>query len=194
MTVIDRPAAATRAMTTAELLAIPDDGRERWLIDGALREGPMTRRNYRHSSSTARVAYRLERWLEEHPDFGGRVVVGEAGVQLSESPDSTVGVDVAYLDRALADATPADAYLIRGAPTLVAEILSPSDQQQDILEKVAVYLRAGVKLVWVMEPVHKTITVYRPNAEPRLYAASQTIADEPSLPGFECRVVDLFGV
>jgi hypothetical protein len=34
------PAVAT-TMTVEEFLALPDDGAERWLIDGALREKPM---------------------------------------------------------------------------------------------------------------------------------------------------------
>ena len=43
-------------MTTEELLAIPEDGTDRWLIAGELRERPMTRRNRFHSRVTFRVA------------------------------------------------------------------------------------------------------------------------------------------
>ena len=43
-------------MTTEELLALPEDDVERWLIDGELRERPMTVRNRFHSRVMVRVA------------------------------------------------------------------------------------------------------------------------------------------
>ena len=46
-----------RLMTTDELLALPDDGVERWLIRGQLREAGLTRRNYRHSAYTSEFVY-----------------------------------------------------------------------------------------------------------------------------------------
>ena len=41
-------ATATLSITTAELLAMPEDGMDRWLIRGELREKPMTKRNRYH--------------------------------------------------------------------------------------------------------------------------------------------------
>jgi hypothetical protein len=49
-------------MTTEELLALPADGVERWLIKGALREKPMTVRNRLHSKVMAAVTFELENW------------------------------------------------------------------------------------------------------------------------------------
>jgi hypothetical protein len=46
-------ATASSLMTTEELLAIPEDGTDRWLIAGELRERPMTRRNRFHSRTIA---------------------------------------------------------------------------------------------------------------------------------------------
>src|SRR5262245_36447364 len=89
-----------RSMTTAELLASPDAGVERWLIRGQLRESredPMTRRNRFHSRVMARIAHLLEGWLEQRPVPRGQVLCGEAGVCLHHDPDTTVGVDVVYV-------------------------------------------------------------------------------------------------
>jgi Uma2 family endonuclease len=41
---------------------------------------------------------------------------------------------------------------VRGAPDLVAEILSPEDCEQDRNEKREVYARAGVKEMWLIDP------------------------------------------
>ncbi len=46
-------------MTTEQMLALPEDGVERELIRGQLREKPMTRRSRRHSRTEAAVAYLL---------------------------------------------------------------------------------------------------------------------------------------
>ena len=42
-------------MTTEEMLALPDNGMERWLIDGELRERPMTVRNRFHRAAVSAV-------------------------------------------------------------------------------------------------------------------------------------------
>lgn len=181
-------------MTTEELLAMPDDGIERWLIRGQLREAGVTRRNYRHGAYTMEFGYVLLQWVKSNPHVGGRVVGGEAGFRLTADPDSTCGIDVAYLSKELADVTPEGASLIPGPPVLAVEILSPSDDQERIQEKIDEYLHAGVKHVWIVEPVHKTITVYRPDAQPALFNLTDEIAAEPHLPGFRTKVAALFGM
>src|SRR5438067_992819 len=70
-------AEATRLMTTEELLALPDDGVERWLIRGQLREKPRTVRNRWHSRTLICVAYVLENWLRQQPEPRGSVLGGE---------------------------------------------------------------------------------------------------------------------
>jgi Uma2 family endonuclease len=179
-------------MTTEQLLALPDDGRERWLIRGELREGGMTRRNRGHSRVEGKIAHLLHKWMESRPEPRGEVLVGEAGVRLRRNPDTMVGVDVAYLSPQTAEANPHDDRLIDGVPVLVVEILSPSDKEEDVDEKVRSYLEAGVGLVWVVKVTFRTITVYRGDAEPVLFNATQTISGEPHLPGFAVAVKDVF--
>jgi len=185
-------ATESRLMTTEELLAFPDDGVERELIRGELRERPMTKRNYPHSKATATIAHVLLKWLDQQPDPRGRVVGGEAGFRIRKNPDTTVGIDVAYISPQLAQATAANASIIDGPPVLAVEILSPSDKQENILEKVHDYLESGVPLVWIVEPDFRTVTVYRPDAPPALFNASQELTAEPHLPGFRTAVAALF--
>src|SRR5689334_12335938 len=91
-------ATAEKLMTAEEFLALPDDGVERWLIRGQLWEaGQVTKRNRYHSRVMTCVAYALEHWLRTRPEPRGQVVVGEAGFLLRKNPDSTVGIDVAYV-------------------------------------------------------------------------------------------------
>ena len=180
-------------VTTEQLKAFPqDDGIDRELINGQLRERPMTRRNRRHSRTQSKFARHLENWRDAQANAGGEVLSGEAGFRLRRNPDTTVGIDVAYISAETAAANEDGVGLIDGVPVLVIEILSPSDSQEDVLEKVQTYLDCGVPLVWVAEPVFRTVTVYRPGAEPELFNAPQFLDGGAHLPGLRMKVADCF--
>jgi Uma2 family endonuclease len=185
-------ATVSTPMTTAELLALPDDGMERWLIAGELREKPMTKRNRFHSRVMVRVSQVLANWLDQQPEPRGAVLCGEAGVRLRHNPDTTVGVDVVYVSAEVYVRQTDETTLIDGVPVLAVEILSPNDTVDEINEKIDGYLTAGVPLVWVIDPHRRTVTVYRPGAEPELVNVRQELAAEPHLPGFRVPVARLF--
>jgi Uma2 family endonuclease len=75
---------------------------------------------------------------------------------------------------------------------LAVEILSPSDTQEDITDKIGDYLAAGVPLVWVIETVFRTASVYRPDADPEMFNVRQELSAEPHLPGLRVAVSEIF--
>ena len=182
-----------KLMTTEEMLALPDDGMDRELIEGRLREKPMTMRNRRHSRLEIRIGKILDNWLDTQPASLAEVVGGEAGFRLRRNPDTSVGIDVAYVSHEIVANTPETSPFFEGPPVLAVEILSPSDAQEDIDEKVDLYLATGVKIIWVVNPRFRTINVYRPDAEPELFNELQEITAEPHLPGFRVAVAEIFG-
>jgi Uma2 family endonuclease len=179
-------------MTTEDMLALPENGMERWLIAGELRERPMTVRNRFHSRAMIRVGKFLDNWLDEQPQPRGQVLGGEAGVRLSHDPETTVGIDVVYVSAEVIVQQTGDTTLIDGVPTLAVEILSPNDTIEEIHEKMMVYRQAGVPLVWVLDPYDQTVRVYRADAEPALFNIRQELSGEPHLPGFRVPVARLF--
>ena len=183
---------AMPALTTEELLALPRNGVERWLIRGLLREQPMTVRNRWHSRIMARVAQVLNNWLDQQPEPRGSVLSGEAGCRLRRTPDSTVGIDVVYIGPELAASASEATTLIDGVPVLVVEILSPNDVEEQINEKIDEYLSAGVALVWVIDPHDRTVLIYRPGQEPELVNVRQELSGGPHLAGFGVAVAQLF--
>jgi Uma2 family endonuclease len=185
-------AEATTLMTTEQLLALPDDGVERWLIRGQLREKPMTYRNRWHSRAMIRVGYFLEAWREQQPEPRGSVLGDEAGVRLVRDPDTTAGIDVIYISAEVAARNPDDTTIIDGVPVLAVEILSPNNTVEEIDEKIGQYLEAGVPLVWIIDTRDRTVTIYRPGQEPEFVNARQELSGDPELPGFRVRVADLF--
>lgn len=70
-----------------------------------------------------------------------------------------------------------------GVPVLAVEILSPSDKQETITKKIGEYLDVGVALVWIIEPVFRTVTIYRPDAKPVLVNEEQRLSVGPTFPG-----------
>jgi Uma2 family endonuclease len=179
-------------MTAEQLLALPNDKMERWLIRGELREQPMTVRNFVHSGIMACVTYALEAWRRQQAEPRGKVLCGEAGCRLQRDPETVVGIDVVYVSAEVAARRPDDTSLIDGVPVLVVEILSPNDTLENTEEKIDSYLEAGVPLVWIINPYRRTVTVHQPGEKPVLFNSSQELSGEPHLPGFRVPVADLF--
>jgi Uma2 family endonuclease len=190
----------TPKLTAENLLTMPDDGVERWLIRGELREkypeeagATLTVRNRYHCEAASFIATTLCNWLRTRPKPRGSVFTGEAGVRLRGADGTALGVDVVYAPAdVVAVQDDDDTTMLSGVPTLCVEILSPNDTFEQIDEKITEYLSAGVPLVWVADPYRRTVTVHRPDAEPALFNRTQAMPEHPAMPGFAPAVIDLF--
>ncbi len=182
----------TRTLTMRDLLALPDDSKKRWIIDGELREEDMTRRNRFHSIAMANIAGELYTWRNTRPEPRGNVVCGEAAVQLGDDPSTGFGVDVAYVPPEVMILQTDEHTILQGLPNLIVEILSPSTLIEDLDEKVDLYLKAGVPLVWIVDPHDRTVTVYRPGQLPSFANANQDLSGGDVLPEFSVRVSRFF--
>lgn len=182
-------------MTEEEFLALPDDGVRRWFIDGEvwIMDGGMTTRSWKHSEIMITVGFYLLQWLKTQPLPRGKIVGGEAGFRIQANPKQVVGIDVAYIDPELAASLTESQKIIPGVPTLAVEILSTSDSPERVNEKIEVYREAGVKLLWIIDPHLRTITVLEQGKAPIMFNHEQTITAEPYLPGFAASVEKIFG-
>jgi len=180
-----------KLITLKEFLALPDD-MDRELIRGEVRERPMTKRNRFHASSEATLARLIGNWVAEQPAPPGKVYSGEVGCILQRDPDSTVGIDVAYFSAQTVARQSNATTMIDGVPVLAVEVLSPSDKLEEIAEKISLYLQSDVKLVWIVDPHFKTLTIHRKGAEPELVNINQQLRAEPYLPGLVIQFSDIF--
>jgi Uma2 family endonuclease len=189
-------ASLSQLMTTEEFLALPDDGVERWLIEGQVREWgrgkSVTVRNWIHRSVMIALGGCLKAWRDRQTPPRGQVIGGEAGVRLSRNPDVTVGVDVGYVSAEVMARQTGKSALIEGVPSLAVEILSPSDTQEEVDTKLTTYLSAGVPLVWIINPLRRTATVYRPDTLPQFVNEQDDLDGGAVLPGFRVRFGELF--
>jgi Uma2 family endonuclease len=176
-------------MTADEFLRLPDDGKRYELIAGELHEMPPAGGEHGYVGNRAQIELGI--YLRQHPEIGGSFFLAETGYRLSRNPDTVRAPDISYVnEERLPQAR------VRGfpelAPDFVVEVVSPNDTATEIQQKVDEWLAAGVLLVWVLYPSTRSAMVYRAERAVELLHADDTITAEPVLPGFSCRVGDLF--
>ena len=81
---------------------------------------------------------------------------------------------------------------LRLAPDLVVEVASPSDTASELQSKVCTWLDAGCRLVWVVYPATRSVTVYRSRADVRVLGADDVLDGGPVLDGLSAEVRELF--
>jgi Uma2 family endonuclease len=185
--VLDKP------KTSDDLFALPPSKKvDRWLFRGELRESKVTKRNPSHSGAVMALGGIIRNWALADPSSRGKVYGAEVYFRIRTDPETNVGIDVALASPEQVAATKKKASYIDGPPVLAVEVLSPFDKQRDIDEGIEEYLSCGVRVVWIVDPFDDTVTVYRPGHEPVLFNRTQELAGDPELPGFRCRVAEIF--
>jgi Uma2 family endonuclease len=178
-----------RPMTAEQFARLPEDKSYRdELIRGKIcvREpGPP---GYTHGGVDARIGYVLFGFV--NPRRLGKVM-HNVGFVFERNPDTVCGPDVSFVAADRLNILGLRSYP-DGAPDLAVEILSPSNTKKDTQEHVALYLRTGSRLVWIVDPKLRTITVHRPNEEPIVLGVDDDLTGGNVLPGFQCRVAYVF--
>jgi Uma2 family endonuclease len=179
-------ATTARLLTAADLAALPDDGDQLELLRGEIVRMPPTKP--RHGRITSRAVRLLGNHVEED-DLG--LVFDNCGFLLARAPDVVLAPDVAFVRSGRLRDEDLDDYPAL-APDLVIEVVSPSDTARDVQDKVLTYLAAGVRLVWVVEPRGRTVTVWAPDRTARIVGEDEILDGGDALPGLRIAVADLF--
>jgi len=79
-------------------------------------------------------------------------------------------------------------------PAFVIELLSNSESYGDVAEKIEDYFRAGVQVIWYINPKAKNIYCYASAKQMNVFAGSDRITAAPTLPDFAFEVALLFEV
>lgn len=178
---------STRHVTADELFAMPNNAR-RELVRGEVRE--MAPAGFNHGDVTNRFAYLLSRHVYDN-DLG-KVSAAETGFRLQKDPDTVRGADVAFIAKARIPKNGGPAGFWPGAPDLVVEVVSPGDTLEEVEDKVDDYLSAGARMVLVITPRRKTLTVHRSGANPVILREGDVLDTGDVVPGFRCSVADIF--
>ena len=130
------------------------------LINGTayVREPPSP--SYSHQGIVLELGRQIANALKGKP---WHVCVAPLDVRLPKSTEGDDQIDTVVQPDVfiVCDRQKIDARGVRGAPDWLAEVLSPSTARHDRLRKLPVYERAGVREVWLIDPIGRVLTVYR---------------------------------
>lgn len=174
-------------MTADELLRLSIPGKRTELVRGRLVVRDPG--GARHGAVAMELGYRITAHVKAL-DLG-RVYAAETGFKIESDPDTVRAPDVAFIakDR-LPDVEP------RGypgrAPDLAVEVLGHDDHPARTLEKVAQWLAAGARLVWVVDAEKQAARVYRSDGSELLLGPDDALDGEDLLPGFRCPLAELW--
>ncbi|PYP57411.1 MAG: Uma2 family endonuclease [Gemmatimonadetes bacterium] len=173
--------------TADDLLRFREPGKTAELVRGVLivREPPGTG----HGVLAARLLYRVAEFVVRH-DLG-EVIAQDTGFKIERDPDTVRAPDAAFVARDRLGWISDEGYA-ELAPDWVAEILSPSDRPGEVLEKVGQWLNAGVRLVWVLDPVRRHTRIYRADGTVSMVGPDDELDGEDVIPGFRCPLADLW--
>jgi Uma2 family endonuclease len=111
----------------------------------------------------SRILVALANWADL--DGRGIAVGSNAGLKLPDG--STRSPDACWLPNEMWRAIPRRnrKKFPPMVPPFVIEVRSPSDRKKDLHEKMLTYLRNGVELGWLIDPLSRTVRIYKPGEE-----------------------------
>ena len=173
-TVIELQAIATGKpprISLAEFLASPESDDRYEFVDGQVVKKMSPKRF--HASLQAELLFFLRTLLE-----GKGFVYPEWGIVLTRNGQDWCPVpDLTYISM---ERLPADVgnEMCPVPPELVIEIMSEGQTFREFVAKASDYLNAGVLRVWVIEPLHRTLTMFYADRPPETYRGDRLITDE----------------
>ena len=173
--------------TEADLLrTIERKGRLCELVNGTLVEKPM---GYDEGSLSIRIGHLLASFLDEH-DLGN--LSGSDGT-MRLMPGLVRVPDVSFTRwNKFPEGRRSAGPITDFGPDLAVEILSASNSKAEMRRKVREYFVSGTELVWLVDPVSRTIVVYTSPDETVALSESDTLEGGAVLPGFSVAVERIF--
>ncbi|MEO2091835.1 MAG: Uma2 family endonuclease [Gemmataceae bacterium] len=185
-----RPASYRRLFTVADLAAMPTSlpsGDVRYeLDDGELIT--MAPPGYEHGRRQHLIGSYLHIQAEAR---GLGEACAEAAVILRRNPDRVVAPDAAFILTASLPARRSPEGYLETVPELVVEIRSKNDTTPEVVAKNEEYFRAGVQVVWVIDPAARTVAAHVADGSVQVFRDTDTLTCG-LLPGFAAPVANLF--
>lgn len=175
-------------MTAEELIELPADDYTYELVEGELIRMPPS--GGEHGKLAARLTRLLDEYVEAH-DLG-TVSTADAGFILRRTPDTVRAPDASFIAKDRIPTTGIPKSYWPFAPDLAVEVVSPGDRFDEVQTKVADYLAAGTRLVWVVNPTNRTVFVYRATHDVHALGEEDELSGEAVIPGFRCPVSRVF--
>ena len=145
-----------RLLTLEDLELLPDDGQRYELLQGELIESPAP------GTQHQRILRRIARVLDDAVIASGFGEMFQSPYDARLSPHNIVQPDLLVIGRSQMQLL--TEHRFEGAPELVIEVISPSSELYDRVRKASLYMEAGVREYWIVDPSRKRIVIHRPRA------------------------------
>jgi Uma2 family endonuclease len=179
----------THTLTTAdELFVMPDDGFRYELVRGELRRMPPA--GSEHGAVTVNITVVIAQFVKSHSL--GVVFGAETGFKIASDPDTVRAPDLAFVRRERIPQAGIPRGFWPGAPDLAVEVVSPGDTYTEVEEKVHDWLNSGTRMVLVLNPRTRTVAIHTSHTDVVRLTGSDILDGGEVLPGFSCRVAELF--
>ena len=175
-------------MTAEEFLLYPVPDAKAELVRGELRVSPPA--GGPHSVAVGNICKKLFAFFERVPI--GRVFVDGTGFELVSLRHTVRVPDASVVRNERLPAAGIGPGLLKLAPDLVIEVLSPSETASDLQEKLDDYAAAGTPLVWVVDPMRWTVSVVAAGEQTRRLREGDALDGGMVIPGFSCAVSEIF--
>jgi Uma2 family endonuclease len=175
-------------MTVDEFLILPASERKLELVRGELRVTPPA--GAPHGVAGANLVIALGTFVKRHTL--GRVFGDGVGYELVHIPHTVRMPDASFVRAERLPEAGVQPGLLRFAPDLAVEVLSPSETASSLEEKLHDYTVAGTPLIWVVDPERRTIMTIAADAPVRWLVEGDTLDGGPIIPGFSCAVAEVF--
>ena len=175
-------------MTVDEFLTLPTSERKLELVRGELRVTPPA--GAPHGVAGANLVIALGTFVKRHAL--GRVFGDGVGYELVRVPHTVRMPDASFVRADCLPEAGVQPGLLRFAPDLAVEVLSPSETASSLEEKLHDYTVAGTPLIWVVDPERRTIMTIAADAPVRWLVEGDTLEGGLIIPGFSCAVADVF--
>jgi Uma2 family endonuclease len=138
------------------------------------------------SSAEGELHAALHRWQEESGDEG--LLMIEVFVAFPDG--SRLGPDISWWNAERRP--PMSRGAMQAVPDLIVEVLSPSTRANDEGVKRELYMRSGVRELWLVDPDARTVTRVRPGASPDEVLGEGSTLTSDLLEGFAIEIACIF--
>lgn len=178
-----------KLLTADDLLRLHGEGVRGELIRGMLSE--TMPRGIESGRVAVNLGVEMAGFVKRHNL--GTVIGFRVGVRLERNPDTVRALSIAFFSAGKLPLDDNSTDYPDVAPDLAVEVSSFNDTRHALNDKVLMWLRHGVRLVWVVHPDTRTVDVHREGVPVAALTASDALDGADVLPGFSCPVSEVFG-